>query len=170
MAPSPVTNELKNSPIVHEEKHLFTEQSLKKRQTPLRHSTSRIISPPMAPHEIRDLWTKTPPNTRTFVPHLGELPLSSVLNLKNPGLFPHTGVNPYKQPPPTPCKLTRINPTRSSPQLPSSFSPGEHFPGAGHEETPLLDSHLEESLTPPGVPPSTPGDTTKTSTLGEPPT
>ena len=30
MAPTPVTNKLKDSPTVHEEKHLFTKQSLKK--------------------------------------------------------------------------------------------------------------------------------------------
>ena len=59
-APAPVTNKLKDSPIIYEEKHLFTEQSLKKKQTLSLRSILNNLSPPTALNEITEFWTKTP--------------------------------------------------------------------------------------------------------------
>ena len=126
MASAPVTNELKESPIVHGDKHLFPELYLKKADSlasqhfkefkPAYGSSTRI------------------PQTRTFVLLLGAVSLSHPLGHMIPELSPHIGVDIHRLPTPTPISLTRNTSTSLLPQpLPPSGAGLLFPPEAGHK-------------------------------------
>lgn len=67
MAPAPVTNELKDSPIIHEEKHLFPEQSLKKADA-LASQHFRDFKPAYGSSRNKKFPNKNYPQHRNFRP------------------------------------------------------------------------------------------------------